>query len=96
MDALLEGATKQVEDPTNLALHNKLAMLDNKENVQGKGTELFGLETNQELHEDELRSLEEQIRNQEISWILQERELQSELQRKQELQRELETELQRV
>ena len=96
MDALLEGATKQVEDPTNLALQNGLEMLDNKEKVQGKGTEIVGLETNQELHKDELRSLEEQIRNQEISWILQERELQSELQRKQELQRELEKELWRV
>ena len=75
MDALLEGATKQVKDPTNLALQNKLDTLENKENVQGNGTEIFGLKTNQELHEDELGSLEGQIRNQETTLIFQERKL---------------------
>ena len=75
----LQGTMKQVKDPTNLALHNGLETLDNKESVQDKGTEILELETIQELHQVELRSLEEQIRNRETSLVLQERELQSEL-----------------
>ena len=62
----LQGTKRQVDDPTSLAVHNRLETWDNKESAQD---------------EDKLRSLGEQIRNKEASLLLQERELQSELQR---------------
>ena len=61
-----------------MAVHNGLETRDNKEGAQD---------------EDELRSLGEQIRNKETSLLLQERELQSELQRRQKLQKVIETQL---
>ena len=64
-----------------MAVHKGLETWNNKETAQD---------------ENELRSLREQIRNKEASLLLEERELQSELERRQKLQKVIETELQRV
>ena len=49
MDALFEGATRQIEDTTNLALKNKIEVLKNRENIQIHSTEISCLKTNFEL-----------------------------------------------
>ena len=67
MDALFEGATKQIEDTTNLALKNEIEVLKNRENIQIHSTEISCLKTNFELREDKLERLEGLAKHQEAN-----------------------------
>ena len=58
MDALFEGAMRQIEGTTNLALKSKIEVLKNRENIQIQSTEISCLKTNLELQEDKLERLE--------------------------------------
>ena len=54
MDALFDGATRQIEDMANLALRNETEVVVNRETIQTNSTEIICLKTNLELQEDKL------------------------------------------
>ena len=54
MEALFDGATRQIKDTANLALRNETEVVRNRENIQINSTEITYLETSLELQEDKL------------------------------------------
>ena len=67
MDALFEGATRQIKDTTNLALENEVEVLKNRENKLIHSTEISCLKINLELQEDKLERLEGLVKHQEAN-----------------------------
>ena len=67
MDALFDGAIRQIKDTTNLALRNETEVVVNRETIQTNSTEIICLKTSLELQEDKLERLEGLIKHQEAN-----------------------------
>ena len=72
IDALFEGATRQIEDTTNLALKNEIEALKNRENIQVQSTEISCIKTNLE---DKLEKWEGLVKQQEANLGFQKQKL---------------------
>ena len=68
MDALFEGATRQIEDTTNLAFKNEIEVLKNRENIQIHSTEISCLKTNLELQRISLKDWKDWSNTRRLTW----------------------------